>query len=328
MQQTLEAQGTMESRDFALASHATRVAATKHHGAIVICPAVLLSLLLVGSAFAQETPPGSQPAAQQVPDAPSTSKQKQSASFGHTVGAIVKTIGEDEWTMIKAPLQTEGLGFETGTPFRNKTLYWNAAVLTGTGILIANDESIARQVNPAWQTTSTNISNGLTYGTAATAGGIYLAGLFTHDEHAKRTGVLSAEAAIDSALFYGGLKLIFNRDRPYMGNGDGKFFAGNFRSGSFPSGHAAFTWTLASVIAHEYPKWPVELAMYGAGGAGAPTRVTGGQHFPSDVFFGSAMGYLVGRYVANKDKHTQRPPRSNNKVAQLPGAILDHVTIQ
>jgi hypothetical protein len=40
------------------------------------------------------------------------------------------------------------------------------------------------------------------------------------------------------------------------------------------------------------------------------------------------MGYLVGRYVANKDKHTQRHPRSNNKVAQLPGAILDHVTIQ
>ena len=88
-------------------------------------------------------------------------------------------------------------------------------------------------------------------------------------------------------------------------------------------------WTLASVVAHEYPKWPVELAMYGAATAVATSRVTGGQHFPSDVFFGSAMGYLVGRYVANKDKHAQpHPQSSSSRVARLPGAILDHVTIQ
>lgn len=270
--------------------------------------------------------PAQQPPTPNLPDAPSATQHR---SFGQTLGVIVKTIGEDEWTMIKAPLQTDRLGFDTGTPFRNKTLYWNAAVLTGTGILIANDESVAAQVNPAWHQTSTNIANACTYGAAATAGGIYLTGLFTHDQHAERTGVLSAEASIDSFLFYGSMKLIFNRNRPYMGNGEGKFFAGNFSSGSFPSGHATFAWTLASVIAHEYPQWPVQLAMYGMATAVATTRVTGGQHFPSDVFFGSTLGYLVGRYVANKDKHAaDLPSHSRNPVKRVPAAMLEHVTVQ
>ncbi len=238
-----------------------------------------------------------------------------------------KTIGEDEWHMVKAPFETQALGFDTGTPFRNTTLYWNAAVLTGTGILIANDESVAAQVNPAWHQTSTNVANACTYGTAAIAGGIYVTGLFTHDQHAQRTGVLAAEAAIDSFLLYGSMKLIFNRQRPYQ-SVDGKFFAGNFSSGSFPSGHAAFAWTFASVVAHEYPKWPVELAMYGMATAVSTTRVTGGQHFPSDVFVGSTLGFLVGRYVANKDKHADHPAHSGNKVTRLPSAILEHVSFQ
>jgi membrane-associated phospholipid phosphatase len=241
----------------------------------------------------------------------------------------VKTIGDDEWHLIKAPFETDKLGFETGTPFRNKTLVWDAAVLTATGVLIANDESVARQVSPSWHQTSTNVANAGTYGTAATAGGIFLTGLITHDEHATRTGLLSAEAAIDSLLLYGGMKLIFNRERPYMGNGDGKFFGGNFSSGSFPSGHSAFAWTLASVIAHEYPKWEVQLAMYSVAAAVATSRVTGGQHFPSDVFVGSTLGFLVGRYVANKDKHAPaNPAQARNKVTRLPTAVLQHVSVQ
>jgi len=291
----------------------------------------LVLLMMAASVAGQQTPPPdapSQPPAQtQIPDAPSAAKSSQHSSFGHGVAVVVKTIGEDEWHLIKAPFQTENLGFDTGTPFRNKTLYWNAAVLTGTGVLIANDESVAAQVNPAWHQTSTNIANACTYGTAAAAGGIYLTGLFTHDQHAQRTGVLSAEAAIDSFLLYGSMKLIFNRQRPYMGTGEGKFFYGNFSSGSFPSGHATFAWTLASVVAHEYPKWPVQLAMYGMATAVSTTRVTGGQHFPSDVFFGSTLGYLVGRYVANKDKPSQSS-HASSRVKRVPDAILTHVTIQ
>jgi len=293
--------------------------------------AILLITVVAVAACQQGTSPQGAPqssTAPQIPDAPSATKQAQHGSFGHGLAKVVKTIADDEGNILKAPLETKSLGFSNGTPFQNKTLLWDSLVVGATGVLIANDESVAQQVPVSWHQTGINISNACTYGTAATAGGIYLTGLFTHDEHAQRTGVLAAEASIDSFLLYGSMKLIFNRQRPYQ-SVDGKFFYGNFSSGSFPSGHSAFTWTLAAVIAHEYPKLPVQILMYGLATAVATTRVTGGQHFPSDVFVGSTLGYLVGTYMANKDKHAHdQPPHSGNRAKRLPNAILEHVAFQ
>lgn len=290
--------------------------------------AVMLLTVFAAAAIGQQpaTPPA--PASQQLPDAPSTTKPAQHGSLGHGVATIVKTIGQGEWQIIRAPFQTDSFGFSNGTPLRNRTLFWDSMVVGATGVLIANDESVAQQVPSSWHQTGINISDACTYGTAAAAGGIYLSGLFTQDEHAKRAGVLAAEASIDSALIYGSMKLIFARQRPYTNPEDGKFFAGNFSNGSFPSGHSALAWTIASVVAHEYPKWPVQVLMYGLATTVATTRVTGGQHFPSDVFVGSTLGYLVGRYVANKDKQAQDQPPSGKSVRHLPKTILEHVAIQ
>ena len=292
-----------------------------------MCPAmrgaICAILLLAGVgplASAQQDPaagpPGTGQAQSQLPNAPSAAKDAESHSFGHNLATIGKTIGQDQLHILRAPLQKDAL-------------LWSGLVLGATGEQIANDESLAQKVPASWHQTGINISDACTYGTAATAGGIYLTGLFTHDEHAQRTGVLAAEASINSFILYGSMKLIFARQRPYMGTGEGKFFAGNFSSGSFPSGHAAFTWTIASVIAHQYPKLPVQLLMYGLATTVATTRVTGGQHFPSDVFVGSTLGYLVGTYVANKDKHAHdQPSHSGNRVKRLPSAILEHVALQ
>jgi len=286
-------------------------------------------VLSVAATCQQPPNSGASPATatQQAPDAPSSAKQKQQGSFKHGVATVAKTIGQDEWHLISAPFRIDSVGFTDKTPFVNKTLFWDSVVLGATGVLIANDESVAQQVPYSWHQTGIDISNACTYGTAAAAGGIYLTGLFTHDEHAQRTGVLAAEASIDSVLLYGSMKLIFNRDRPYTSPHEGNFFAGNFSGGSFPSGHSALAFTLASVVAHEYPSWPVQLAMYGLATTVATTRVTGGQHFPSDVFVGSALGYLVGRYVANKDKHSQTQT-SHLGIKRVPDAILSHVALE
>jgi membrane-associated phospholipid phosphatase len=299
--------------------------------AAVVIRISIVWMVMVAAATGQQAPapqtPAQPPLATQIPDTPSSTQQAKNGSFGQGVATVVKTIGQDEWHLIKAPFLLDSLGFSNGTPFWNKTFFWDSMVVGATGVLIANDESVAQQVSASWQQTGVNISDACTYGTAATAGGIYLTGLLTHDEHAKRTGVLTAEAAIDSALLYGSMKLIFARERPYTNPEDGKFFAGNFSSGSFPSGHAALSWTIASVVAHEYPKWPVQLLMYGMATTVATTRVTGGQHFPSDVFVGSALGYLVGRYVANKDKHALSA-HGGNRIKRLPDAVLQHVAVQ
>jgi membrane-associated phospholipid phosphatase len=250
-----------------------------------------------------------------LPDAPSASREPESESFADGVGTLVKTIGLDEWHIIKAP-------------FQKKALVWDAVVIGATGVLIANDESVLHQVQPQWHDTSINVSSATVYATAATAGGIFVTGLFTHSDHATETGIRSAEAAIDSALLYGAMKAITARQRPYMGNGDGKFFSGNWSSGSFPSGHSAMAWTLASVVAHEYPSWPVRILMYGLATTASTARVTAGVHFPADVFAGGVMGYLIGDYVASKPSAKKTSTaRSRSRIRRMPEAVLQHVAI-
>ena len=251
----------------------------------------------------------------ELPDAPSATVEGHSKSFSGSLGTAARTIGEDELHIIKAP-------FSLGA------LKWDAMFLGATGILIANDESVLHQVSPSWHSTSLNISNAGVYGLGAAAGGIFVTGLITHNEHATDTGIRSAEASVDSVILYAALKAVLARQRPSMGQGDGKFFSGNWTSGSFPSGHATLAWTLAAVMAHEYPNWPMRLLMYGAATAVSTTRVTGGVHFPSDVFAGSVIGYGVGTYVAHKDRQKPQSPHSQNRIKRLPSAILEQVTIE
>ena len=250
-----------------------------------------------------------------LPDAPSSSTADQSSSFGESLGRGVVTIGKDELTFIKAP-------------FRKKNLKWDVLFVGVLTPLIATDEHVAQQVNPAWHDTGIAVSNALIGINVVTAGTIFVTGLATDNTHAKDTGVATARAVADSVIMYSAMKVIFQRERPFSGGAEGKFFSGNWQSGSFPSGHSMFNWTIASVIAHEYPKWPVAVVMYGLATASSTYRVTAGVHFPSDVVAGGVLGYLIGRYVAKQDNHlpgdAPAPPR--NKILRVEDAVLSHVT--
>ncbi|MGB8886029.1 MAG: phosphatase PAP2 family protein [Candidatus Korobacteraceae bacterium] len=256
----------------------------------------------------------SENSAAELPDTPSSSSAVNSRSFGSSLGIAAKTIGEDELHIIKSP-------------FSVNALKWDALVLSATGVLIANDESVAYQVSPSWHNTSINISDAGVYGLGAVAGGIFVTGLVTHNEHATQTGIKSAEASVDSVILYAALKAILARQRPYTGPGEGKFFSGNWTAGSFPSGHAAFAWTLATVMAREYPNWPMRILMYGVATAVSTTRVTGGEHFPADVFAGSVLGFGVGTYVAHQDRSKALPLHSQNRIRRVQNALLEHVAI-
>jgi membrane-associated phospholipid phosphatase len=285
---------------------------------------LLLALLVLGSpsALAQRHPPESNAAlptadtGAPLPDVPPAPQQDQSKSFVSSLGTAVKTIGQDELHIIKAPFS-----------LNSKTMMWNALAVGATGVLIANDESVAHQVSPGWHTTSINISNATLGGLGATAGGIFVTGLVTHNDDAIETGIRSAEASVDSVILYAALKAILARQRPYTGAGEGKFFSGNWTAGSFPSGHSTLAWTLATVVAREYPNWPVRVLMYSAALAVSTTRVTGGVHFPADVFSGAVIGFGVGTFVSNKDRQNLMVPRAQNRIKHLPNAILQHVAI-
>ena len=228
------------------------------------------------------------------------------------MGGIGRTVGQDEWHFIKAP-------------FKRSALKWDLLMVGATATLVTQDEKVLHQVPASWHPTSHDISNGCIYGTAAMAGGIYFTGLINKSKYAQETGIRTAEATVDSVIMYGVLKVITERQRPYTGAGEGRFFAGNWKNSSFPSGHSMFAWTIASTLAHRYHSVPFDLLLYSVATAESVTRVTAGQHFPSDVLVGSVFGYLIGDYVAQKPE-SGFPIRGGSRFRRIPYAILKHVS--
>ncbi len=175
---------------------------------------------------------------------------------------------------------------------------WLAPLGLGTAAFIATDRSTGDEIAESHkQLNASRIVSyaGSGYGVGGVALTFYLFGRARHDDRARETGLLGAEALIDSAIVVTALKEITQRSRPLSGKSRSDFWAGG---SSFPSGHSIAAWSLATVIANEYHDRPlVQIAAYGIAGAVSVARFTGQKHYLSDVLVGSAMGYGIGRYV-------------------------------
>ena len=130
------------------------------------------------------------------------------------------------------------------------------------------------------------------------AGGMWLLGHVKHNEHWSETGFLAGEAAVNSLVEVEALKYSLGRERPFQGDGTGPFF----QSGtSFPSEHAALAWSVAGVVAHEYPGPLMKILAYGLASFVDYSRIHARQHFPSDVFVGSMMGNFIGQNIYSRN---------------------------
>jgi hypothetical protein len=139
-------------------------------------------------------------------------------------------------------------------------------------------------------------------GIAAMAGGAGLMWAFSyknHDSHWRETGFLAGEAALNSLIITEGAKYSLRRERPFQGDGSGPFFQNGT---SFPSEHAAAAWSIAEVIAHEYPGPLTKILAYSIAGLVSYSRVRAQQHFSSDVLVGSLIGELSA-YTVYKRHH-------------------------
>jgi hypothetical protein len=148
--------------------------------------------------------------------------------------------------------------------------------------------------SPSFVSKTNSFSN---YGIAAMGGitgGMYLLGKINHNDHFQEAGLLSGEAAVDAVGATTALQYIFGRQRPLDGTGQGYFWHGGT---SFPSDHSTAAWAVASVMAHEYPGTASKLFFYGLASAISISRVTGKDHFPTDVLVGAAIGWFTGQHV-------------------------------
>ncbi|RKY81789.1 phosphatase PAP2 family protein [candidate division KSB1 bacterium] len=89
------------------------------------------------------------------------------------------------------------------------------------------------------------------------------------------------------------LKLKLRRIRPFLTLPQIKSIVKAPDMFSFPSGHAAGAFVMATVFNHFYPS--ITIPLYSTASIIGFSRVYNGVHYPSDVIAGSFLGFISGR---------------------------------
>ncbi len=204
---------------------------------------------------------------------------------------VVHNFLTDEYHMWTGPFHAHNYDSHTMKKYGLPFVLISAALIatdTQTARLLPNSTS---QVNVA----STVSAVGAPYTWAGISGITYLIGRETGNDHARETGFLALEAVAHSQLIVYVIKELTQRQRPLAGTRRGGFWEGG---DSFPSGHAIGAFAVAGVFAYEYRDHiAVPIVAYSAATAVDLSRLGAQKHWLSDLFVGSSMGFLIGRYV-------------------------------
>ena len=236
----------------------------------------LLPVILLATAIAAH--------AQTLPQPAPSPTASPAPSLEHE---FFKNILRDQKAIWTAPLHIE-----------RSDAKWMVPSAIGLGALFTTDRITGDEMNEATGqlAASRGISQaGSIYALGGAATTFYLLGRKEHNYRARETGLLSAEAMVNSLIVEGALKEITQRARPADGVERSEFFDGG---SSFPSGHSTQVWAVATVVANEYKhRRAVQVAAYGVAAAVSVARFTAQKHYISDVVAGSALGWGIGRYV-------------------------------
>ena len=128
-----------------------------------------------------------------------------------------------------------------------------------------------------------------------TAMGIYA--LVQKDEPMLKEAIYIGTSVIEALSLTMAMKYTFDRQRPYEKYPNMIHPVSTEPDPSFPSGHTAAAFSLATSLSITYPKWYVIApSAVWACGVGF-SRINQGVHYPSDVLTGAAIG--VGCAFAN-----------------------------
>jgi membrane-associated phospholipid phosphatase len=215
---------------------------------------------------------------------PQQDKKQTLCSSDRSLTALIKRGAVDQKQIYSAP-------------FRRHNLKWDALFLIATAGLIAADKHVTAAMPHDNLSVSQHISDAGLYSTVATTGILLVSGIVKDNGRARETGTLGFEAFANTLAVSAVTQLVAGRERPLEGVGHGRFWVNNNIDSSFPSMHSGLTWSMASVLAHEYPRPWVQVLAYGTATTVSITRVTGLKHFPADVAVGGVFGYLIGQHM-------------------------------
>lgn len=203
--------------------------------------------------------------------------------------------------------------------------YFALAAALGTLALAPLDAHIASalsestvQQSPAFRIAARGAEMAGGVGSLAVAGGLYAGGNLLSSSTLTTTGVRTAEAILLAELLVYSLKGITGRARPRLDHTDPLDFrlgrgisSGSYRS--FPSGHTAAAFAVASVLTHavgeHHPDSRIlagSLLYTGATLTGV-SRLYHNEHWLSDTAMGGAIGLFSGWKVIRYHRSREQP---------------------
>ncbi len=211
-------------------------------------------------------------------------------------------------------------------------LDWNdiacfGGIASGTALLFLADENIRENV----QNNRSNKLDDFFYYPNEMGGQysvgfpilFYLSGIIAKDEDLRTTGRLMGEAFLLSGVITQTLKIGFGRARPFLNKGNTVFQPFSFKDPYFalPSGHTTAIFSLATVFAFKYDKWWSYTIGYSLALSTAMARIYYDKHWTSDVFLGSAIGFVSGVAIVNAFRHNSILKKKNLKISYSPMGI-------
>ena len=199
--------------------------------------------------------------------------------------------------------------------WNNKDVLRFSAVIGGGLIFYVLDEDIHQWIQEDRNESTENVSRFISdFGHGIFIGGLalslYAIGEIGDYYSFRKTGLLCLESWLTAGILTLSLKTIVGRARPYAGKGSMIFnpFSSGSENHSFPSGHAVSAFAAAAVIADQTEIIFLDMLSYSLAGAVALSRVYNNQHWASDVFIGSALGYFIGKKICvlNRDNKNNR----------------------
>jgi PAP2 superfamily len=224
--------------------------------------------------------------------AQSASPQASDECGPHSIKPCLMHVVQDQVGIVTSPLRISA-----------HDLLWIAPFGIATGLAIDYDAHLMRELgsHPSREDKFKKFSDYTTYAASAAPVIGYGVAMVKHDDYLQESSILAGEATLDAIILNQALKYAIDRERPYQGDGTGRFWPHGTKTWpdgqSMPSNHSMIAWSFARVIAGQYDATGTKIAVYSMATAVSASRVLSRQHFPSDVIVGSTLGYLIGDYV-------------------------------
>ncbi len=242
---------------------------------------------------------------------------QQSSTDPPDVGlrTLPKRFVTDEWQMWTSP-------FRAGQRAHTVKKYVIPFAI-GSAVLIATDRKTGDLLpnTPDQEKWSGRVSQfGASYSLAGISGATYLVGRFTGNGRAREAGLLGLEALGHTQIAVVALKEVTNRERPLDNDGHGGFWEGG---NSFPSGHAASSFAVATVFAYEYRDHiAVPIGAYSLAGLVSASRLGARRHWVSDIAVGASVGFLIGRFTYKRNHNPALPGSPVTRMDRLTPQVL------